>query len=67
MQQTGAWYFGGRIHGCPLHDPQTHEQQRLSPIESLDLGYLVNAEHDGVARLIEVEVEADDVEDLFDK
>ena len=51
--------------GDTLDVAQTHWQQRLGAVEGLDLGFLVNAEHN---RLMgRVEVEADDVSSLLDK
>ena len=45
--------------------PQAHGQHRLSTIQRLHLGFLVDAQHQGVVRRIEVE--ADDIADLFDE
>ena len=51
--------------GDALDVPQAHGKQRLSPVQSLDLGLLVDAEHH---RLIgRIQVQANDVADLFDK
>ena len=44
---------------------QTHRQQRLGAIESLDLRFLVNAKHNCL--IGRVEVEADDVSYLLDE
>jgi hypothetical protein len=32
-----------------------HRQQRLSPVERLDLGFFIDAQHHGASRRIEVE------------
>ena len=48
-----------------LDVPQPHGQQRLSPVQGLDLRLLVNAEHH---RLVwRVQVETNDVADFVDK
>jgi hypothetical protein len=49
----------------PFHIPQAHGQQRLGPIQGLNLRLFVDAEHH---RLVgRVQVQADDVADLFDE
>jgi hypothetical protein len=48
-----------------LHVTQAHGQQRLSPLQGLDLRILVDAEHQGLVG--RVQVETDDVTDLLDK
>ena len=51
--------------GAPRRRTREHRQHRRGPIECLDLGLLVDAQHDrGVGR---VEVEPDDVADLVDE
>jgi hypothetical protein len=52
------------VAGAPLRRSGHHRQHRLGPVEGLDLGLLVDAEHDRLVR--GVEVEADDVADLLD-
>lgn len=70
---------GGHIQGCKqgggavadvvmrhtLHVAQSHGQQRLRPVQSLNLRLLVYAEHDSVLGWIEIQ--ADDVANLLDK
>lgn len=53
------------VVGDALHVAQTHGQQRLGPVQGLDLGLLVNVEHHRHVGLIEVK--ADDVAHLLDK
>ena len=53
------------VVGDTLDVAQTHRQQRLGAIESLDLRFLVNAEHNCLVG--RVEVEPDDVSYLLDK
>ena len=53
------------VMGDALHVAQAHRQQRLGPVQCLDLRLLVNAEHDSVFGW--VQVKADDVADLLDK
>ena len=51
--------------GGPAAPPKTHGQQGLGAVQSLDLGLLIDAEH---YRLVgRIQVQADDVADLFDK
>src|SRR3989441_6751741 len=45
----------GVIVGPPLHLPGPHGQQRLRAIQRLDLGFLVDAQHERLIRRIEVE------------
>jgi hypothetical protein len=53
------------VVGDALHVAQAHGQQRLRPVQGLDLRFLVDAEHH---RLVgRVQVETDDVADLLDK
>ena len=54
--------MAGVVVGVPLDLARSHRQHRLGPVERLDLGLLVDAEHDGTVG--RVEVEADDVPDL---
>jgi hypothetical protein len=51
--------------GSPLGLPWAHRQQGLRPVERLDLRFLVDAQHHGAIRRIEVE--PDDVPHFFDK
>ncbi len=65
----GDEHGGGAVAGVvmrhPLHVAQPHGQQRLGAIQGLDLSLLIDAEHH---RLIgRVQVQADDVADLFDE
>jgi glutamine synthetase-like protein len=53
------------IMAAPLDLTRPHRQQRLGAIDCLDLGLLINAEHEGVVG--RVDVEADDVAHLVDK
>ena len=53
------------VVGAALGQAGLHRQHRLGAIQRLDLGLLIDAEHDGVLR--GVEVEADDVGDLGDQ
>ena len=53
------------VVGAPLGHARHHRQHRLGPVQRLDLGLLVDAEHDGL--LGRVVVEADDVDDLLDE
>ena len=53
------------VVGSPLGGGGHHRQDRLEAVERLDLGLLVDAEHDG--SLGRVQVETDDVADLLDK
>ena len=50
------------VVGGALGDPGQHRQDRRRAVERLDLGLLVDAEHDGA--LGRVEIEPDDVVDL---
>lgn len=53
------------VMGHALHVAQAHRQQWLGAIQSLDLRFLVNAEHDSV--LGRIQVQADDVAHLLHK
>ena len=53
------------VVGDAFHVAQAHRQQRLGAVQGLDLRLLVDAEHHRLVR--RVQVEADDVPDLFDK
>ena len=51
--------------GSPLGDARRHRQHRLFPVQCLNLGFFVHAQHDGPAR--RRHVEADDVLHLVDE
>jgi len=53
------------VVGPALGGARQHRQDRLEAVECLDLGLLVDAEHDGAFGGIEVQ--ADDVTDLVDE
>ena len=53
------------VVGCALRDARQHRQDRRGPVQRLDLGLLVDAEHDRA--LGRIEVERDDVADLVDE
>ena len=53
------------IVGYPFDVAQPHRQHRLGAVERLDLGFLVDTEHDGVVG--RVEIEADDIAHLLDE
>ena len=55
----------GVVMGAPLGHAGHHREHRLGPVQGLDLGLLVHAEHHGLLR--RVVVEADDVDDLLDE
>ena len=55
----------GVVVGAFLRHAGHHRQHRLGPVECLDLRLLVDAEHDGFVR--RVEVETDDVAYLVDE
>jgi len=65
----GGKQCGGAVADVVVSDTldvaQTHGQQRLGPIQGLDLRFLVNAEQDCLVG--RVEVEADDVSYLLNK
>jgi hypothetical protein len=49
----------------PLHVAQSHGQNRLSPVQDLNLAFLIDTENHGIFR--GVQIEADDVSDFFDE
>ena len=53
------------VVGGALGEPGQHRQDRRGAIQRLDLGLLIDAEHDGA--LGRVEIEPDDVADLGDE
>ena len=53
------------VVGRALGDPRAHRQDRRGPVQRLDLGLLIDAQHDG--SLGRVEVQADDIADLVDE
>ena len=53
------------IVGDPFDVAQPHRQHRLGAVERLDLGFLVDTQHDGVVG--RVEIEADDIAHLLDE
>ena len=53
------------VVGHPLDIAQPHRQNRLRPVQSLDLALFVDAEDHGVFRGIQIQ--ADNVPDLFDE
>ena len=55
----------GVVVGAALGHAGHHREHRLGPVEGLDLGLLVHAQHHGLLR--RVVVEADDVDDLLDE
>ena len=61
--------FGGAVPhvvvGAFLGLPGLHRQRLLGPVQGLDLGFLVDAEHDRVLR--RVEVQPDHIGDLGDQ
>lgn len=63
-EQTGD-PVTGVVLGAPFGHAGHHRQDRLGPVEGLDLALLVDTEHDGP--LGRVVVQADDVNDLFDE
>lgn len=63
--EQGGGAMADVVMGDALDVPQTHGQERLSPVEILNLRLLVNAEHH---RLVgRIQVQADDVADLLVK
>jgi hypothetical protein len=62
-RETGRWCRGACSHASWCRPARGQRQRRLAPIESLDLGLFVEAEHHGA--LGGIEVEADHVEELF--
>jgi hypothetical protein len=62
-REQGCGAVTDGVVGDALDLPQTHGQQRLTPVQSLDLRLLIDAEDD---RLVgRVEVEADEVPNFF--
>ena len=65
----GGEQGGGAVTDVILGDPfdvaQPHRQHRLDVVECLDLGFLVDTQHDGVVG--RVEIEADDIAHLLDE
>jgi len=53
------------VVGDALHISQTHGQNRLSPVQCLNLAFLIDTEDHGIFR--GVEIESDDVPDFFDE
>jgi hypothetical protein len=53
------------VVGAPLGLPMAHGQQRLSAIQCLDLRFLIDAEHQGAVRW--VEVKANNIANLVDE
>ena len=53
------------VVGAPLRQPGLHRQHRRGPVQRLDLGLLVHAQHDRVLR--RGQVQPDDVGDLGDQ
>ena len=53
------------VVGGALGDPRAHRQDRRGPIQRLDLGLLIHAQHHGP--LGRVEVQPDDIADLLDE
>jgi hypothetical protein len=61
--EEGGGAVADVVVGAPLHLPGTHGQQRLGPVESLDLALLIDAEHHRLLR--RMQVKADHVGDLL--
>lgn len=53
------------VVGHALHVPQSHGQNGLSPVQGLNLAFLIDTENHGIFRRIQVQ--ADDIPDLFNK
>ena len=63
--EQGGGPGAGVVVGAPLGHAGHHRQYRLGPVEGLDAGLLVHAEHDGPLR--RVQVQPDHVADLLDE